>query len=199
MAGDFNVGHRLWYATATLSNGLGSADAVSDSNLTLLNDGSATRTGQTGQRCSAIVLTMVTSDLFYEADWSTGIDHLLSDHLPLHIVLGEADPGLADIDRTPKYQYQRANWNLFESVLNEQCLKVDPRDANIDTYLENIRNMILKAGDAASPKGRLELEECTSTPLDGGTKSVPKLPRPRGVLFGRSRQTCRRRTKRLCV
>ena len=52
---------------------------------------------------------MVTSDLFYEADWSTGIDHLQSDHLPLHIVLGEADPGLAETDRTPKYQYQRAN------------------------------------------------------------------------------------------
>ena len=30
-------------------------------------------------------------------------------------------------------------------------------------------------------------------------KSVPRLPRPKGVLFGRSRQTCRRRTKRLCV
>ena len=28
----------------------------------------------------------------------------------------------------------------------------DPRDANIDTYLENIRNMILKGADAAIPK-----------------------------------------------
>ena len=95
---------------------------------------------------------MVTSDLFYEADWSTGIDHLQSDHLPLHIVLGEADPGLIEIDQTPKYQYQRANWGLFGSVLNEQCRTVDPRDANIDTYLENIRNMILKGADAAIPK-----------------------------------------------
>ena len=98
---------------------------------------------------------MVTSDLFCEADWSTGIDHLQSDHLPLHTVLGEADPGLADIDQTPTYQYQRANWDLFESVLNEQCVTVDPRDANIDSYLENIRNMILKAGDAAIPKRAL--------------------------------------------
>ena len=71
------------------------ADAVCDSNLTLLNDWSATRIGQTGQRCSAM-------DLLYEADWSTGIDHVQSDHMPLHIVLGEADPGLAEIGRTPK-------------------------------------------------------------------------------------------------
>ena len=76
---------------------------------------------------------MVTSDLFYEADWSTGIDHLQSDHLSLHIVLGKADPGLAETDRTPKYQYQRANLDLFESVLNEQRGTVDPRDANINT------------------------------------------------------------------
>ena len=90
--------HRLWNATATHSSGLHLADAVSDFNLTLLNGGSATRIGQTGQRCSAIDLTMVTSDLFYEANWPTGIDHLQSDHLPLHIVLDEADAGLTEID-----------------------------------------------------------------------------------------------------
>ena len=98
VAGDFNVSHRLWDATATHSSGLHLADAVFHSNLTLLNDGSATRIGQTGQCCSAIDLTMVTSDLLYEADGSTRIDHLQSDHLPLHIVLGEADHGLAEID-----------------------------------------------------------------------------------------------------
>ena len=101
VAGDFNVSHRLWDATATHSSGLHLVDAVSDSNLALLNDGSATRIDQTGQRCSAIDLTMVTSDLFCEADWSTGIEHLQSDHLSLHIVLGEAVPGLAEIDQTP--------------------------------------------------------------------------------------------------
>ena len=107
------VSHRLLDATATHSSGLHLADADFDSNLILLNDGSATRIGQTGQRCSAIDLTMVTSALFYEADWSTGTDHLKYDHLPLHIVLAEADPGLPEIDQTPKYQYQRANWDLF--------------------------------------------------------------------------------------
>ena len=50
-----------------------------------------------------------------------------------------------------------------------------------------------------SPRGLLELEECSSTPLNGGTKSVPRPPRPKGVLFRHSRQTCQRRTKRLCA
>ena len=108
--------------------------------------------GQKGQRCSAIDLTMVTSDLFCEADWSTGIDHLQSDHLSLHTVLGEIDPRLPETDRTPKYQYQRANWDLLESVLVELCKTADPSDACKDTYLENIRNMILKVAGAVIPK-----------------------------------------------
>ena len=60
-----------------------------DSNLLLLNDGSITRIGHRGQQSTAIDLTMVTPDLYHEAHWSTGVDHLQSNHLPLHLVLGE--------------------------------------------------------------------------------------------------------------
>ena len=67
-------------------------------------------------------------------------------------MLGEADPVLAETDRAPKYQYEKANWQQFQSRLNDQCSSVDPSDPCIDTYFENIRNMILKAADAAIPK-----------------------------------------------
>ena len=83
------------------SNGLHVVETVSGSNLLLLNDGSITPIGHSGQRSTAIDLTMVTPDLHYEAHWSTGVDHLQSDHLPLHLVLGEADPVLAETDRAP--------------------------------------------------------------------------------------------------
>ena len=129
-AGDFNVSNRLWDATAADSNGLHQAETVSDS----------------------IDLTMLTPDLYHEAHWSTGIDHLQSDHLPLHLVLGEADPVLAETDRAPKYQYEKANWQQFQSTLNDQSSTVDSSDPCIDTYFENISNMILKAADAATPK-----------------------------------------------
>ena len=152
VAGDFNVSNRLWDATAADSSGLHLAETVSDSNLLLLNDGAVTRIGHRGQRSSAIDLAMVTPDLYHEAHWSTGDDHLQSDHLPLHLVLGEADPVLAETDRAPKYQYEKANWQQFQSRLNDQCSTVDPLDPCIDTYFENIRNMILKAADAAIPK-----------------------------------------------
>ena len=152
VAGDFNVSNRLWDATAADSNGLHLAETVSDSNLLLLNGGSITRIGHRGQRSTAIDLTMVTPDLHHVAHWSTGVDHLQSDHLPLHLMLGEADTVLAETDRAPKYQYQQANWQQFQSTLNDQCCTVDPLDACIDTYFENIRNMILKTAAAAISK-----------------------------------------------
>ena len=80
VAGDFNVSNRLWDRTATDSNGLHLAETVSDSNLLLFNDGSITRIGHRGQRSTATDLTMVRPDLFHEAHWSTGVDHLQSDH-----------------------------------------------------------------------------------------------------------------------
>ena len=127
VAGDFNVSNRLWYATAAGSNGLHLAETVSDFNLLLLNDGSITRIGQRGQRSSTIDLSMVTPDLYHVAHWSTGADHLQSDHLPLHLVLGKADPVLAETDRALKYQYQKANWQQFQSTLNDHCSTVDLR------------------------------------------------------------------------
>ena len=152
VAGDLNVSNRLWDATDADSNGLHLAETVSDSNLLLLKHGSITRIGHRGQCSTVTDLTMVTPDLYHEAHWSTGVGHLQPDHLPLHMVLGEADPVLAETDRAPKYQYRKANWQQFQSKLNDQCNTVDPSDACIDTYFENIRNMILKAADADIPK-----------------------------------------------
>ena len=135
VAGELNVSNRLWDATAADSNGLHLTETVSDSNLRLLNDGSTPRIGHRGQRSTAIDLTMVTPELYHEAHWSTGADHLQSDHLPLHLVLGEADPVLAETDRAPKYQYQEANWQQFQSTLIDESRTIDPSDACIDTYL----------------------------------------------------------------
>ena len=152
VGGDFNVSHRLWDPTANHNSGEHLANTVVDSNLTLLNDGSITRIGSTGQRNSAIDLTLVTPDLGLDASWETGSDHLQSDHLPIHLVLSNVDPALTDIDRTPKYQYDKANWDLFQSQLDVECRETNPCCSDANEYLENIRSMILRAADKAIPK-----------------------------------------------
>lgn len=71
----------------------------------MLNDGSFTRLGSTGQRSTAIDLTLVTPGLALDATWSAGRDLLQSDHLPLHILLGDVEPAPAETDNSPGYHY----------------------------------------------------------------------------------------------
>jgi ribonuclease HI/exonuclease III len=154
VAGDFNASHRLWDSGADNRTGNGDslADAISDSDLVVLNDGPFTRIGYENQRSSAIDLTLVSADLAASATWNVGTDPLQSDHLPLHLVLDDADPDEAEMDRTPKFQYHKADWQLFQSRLAAECTHRDPSDPDTETYYENIRNMILAAADAAIPK-----------------------------------------------
>ena len=151
VAGDFNVSHGLWDPGAR-SGGLHLANTILDSNLALLNDGSVTRIGVTGQRNSAIDLSLATPDVSLDAHWETGEDHLQSDHLPIHLVLGNVEPELAETDQTPKYLCDKANWELFQSLLNAECREHDPTSPDANVYLENIRSMILRSADKAIPK-----------------------------------------------
>ena len=152
IGGDFNTSHPTWDAGQPDNSGQNLADAVANTGLLILNDGSFTRLGNTGQRNSAIDLTLVTPDLFKETDWTTGTDHLQSDHLPIHTIIQRAHPTPTDIDQTPKYQYSKADWDKFSTQIEVECLQKDPIDQDIDTYYENIRGMILRAADTAIPK-----------------------------------------------
>ena len=128
------------------------AKAVDNSDLMLLNDGSFTHIGYTGQRNSAVNISLVSPELGLEATWETGSDPLQSDHLPIHLVLGNVDPDPVEVDTSPAYQCHRADWELFQNLLNANCREKDPSCQNADQYLENIRNMILQAADESIPK-----------------------------------------------
>lgn len=151
VAGDFNVSHRLWDPSVR-DGGEHLANTISDSNLALLNDGSLTHIGQTGQRNSAIDLSLATPGISLDAYWETGDDHLQSDHLPIHLVLGNVEPASAETDQTPKYLYDKADWERFQSLLDAECREHDPSSPDVNVYLENIRSMILRAADKAIPK-----------------------------------------------
>eukprot|EP00745_Piridium_sociabile_P032507 TRINITY_DN548_c0_g1_i12.p1 TRINITY_DN548_c0_g1~~TRINITY_DN548_c0_g1_i12.p1 ORF type:complete len:1198 (+),score=205.51 TRINITY_DN548_c0_g1_i12:1881-5474(+) len=153
VAGDFNDSHRLWDFGQAGNSCSHLADTIMDSNLVTLNNGSMTRLAiQKGHRNSAIDLTLVTPKLSLDAEWETGSDHLQSDHLPIHITLGDHHPVPADRDQTPKFQYDRADWEMFRARLNTECELQHPQDPDVDVYYENIRNMILRAADAAIPR-----------------------------------------------
>nr|KAG5707591.1 hypothetical protein BaRGS_001139 [Batillaria attramentaria]KAG5714610.1 hypothetical protein BaRGS_000098 [Batillaria attramentaria] len=113
VAGDFNASHRLWDPSATTAGGGHLANAVLESNLSILNDCSVTRIGQGGQRNSAIDVTLASPALCLEATWETGDDNMQSDHLPIHITLDKAVPTEVEVNSNPKYAYDKADWEKF--------------------------------------------------------------------------------------
>ena len=152
IGGDFNTSHCQWDTGQKENNGQQLANAIAESNLTILNDGSFTRLGQKHQRNTAIDLTLCTPDIFLDASWNTGMDHLQSDHLPIHITIDKTSPNLADYDQEPKYMYNKADWKTFSQLLERECLQTDPAHPDIDIYYQNIREIILKAADTTIPK-----------------------------------------------
>ncbi|KAL8583341.1 hypothetical protein ACOMHN_057627 [Nucella lapillus] len=147
VAGDFNVSHKLWDTGQIQDSGDHLANTILNSRLVVLNDGSFTRIGQSGQRSSAINLTLTSPYLSLDAEWTTG-----TDHLPLHLVSHKADPTPAEIGTSPKFLYHKADWELLALKLTSECENHDPRDPDINTHYENIRSMIFRAAEATIPK-----------------------------------------------
>nr|KAG5704907.1 hypothetical protein BaRGS_003890 [Batillaria attramentaria] len=156
VAGDFNASHRLWDPDATTAGGRHLANAVLESNLSILNDCSVTRIGQGGQRNSAIDITLASPALCLEATWETGDDNMQSDHLPIHITLDQAVPTEVEVNSDPKYAYDKADWEKFRTLLEAECehLNRNSPDQDIDSKYEEIRSMILTAANAAIPQSR---------------------------------------------
>nr|KAG5696680.1 hypothetical protein BaRGS_012049 [Batillaria attramentaria] len=156
VAGDFNASHRLWDPDATTAGGMHLANAVLESNLSILNDCSVTRIGQGGQRNSAIDITLASPALCLEATWETGDDNMQSDHLPIHITLDQAVPTEVEVNSDPKYAYDKADWKKFRTLLEAECehLNRNSPDQDIDSKYEEIRSMILTAANAAIPQSR---------------------------------------------
>nr|KAG5698173.1 hypothetical protein BaRGS_030536 [Batillaria attramentaria] len=156
VAGDFNASHRLWDPDATTAGGRHLANAVLESNLSILNDCSVTRIGQGGQRNSAIDITLASPALCLEATWETGDDNMQSDHLPIHITLDQAVPTEVEVNSDPKYAYDKADWVKFRTLLEAECehLNRNSPDQDIDSKYEEIRSMILTAANAAIPQSR---------------------------------------------
>nr|KAG5689128.1 hypothetical protein BaRGS_013889 [Batillaria attramentaria] len=156
VAGDFNASHRLWDPDATTAGGMHLANAVLESNLSILNDCSVTRIGQGGQRNSAIDITLASPALCLEATWETGDDNMQSDHLPIHITLDQAVPTEEEVNSDPKYAYDKADWEKFRTLLEAECehSNRNSHDQDIDSKYEEIRSMILTAANAAIPQSR---------------------------------------------
>ena len=122
----------------------------------LLNDGRITRIPDVANhRATAIDLSLISPELAPDCNWKTGEDSLGSDHLPLFITLYK-DCTNEDIqeDKIPKYNYNKADWENFRTVLSK-CKPEDIINENVDTFYNNLCVSILKAADNSIPKYKM--------------------------------------------
>ena len=148
VTGDFNVRDSSWekgfeYSSPTLTG------QINDSNFIVLNDGSFTRIpDRSDQGQTAIDLTFASADIADGVGWEVGEDSLSSDHLPIVISMcGTAEVGCPA--PVSKYNYDKANWDLFRSLLGSK--DVDIGQADIEEVNSQIISSILAAARVAIP------------------------------------------------
>lgn len=85
IGGDFNAHHSMWGSGKTDTDGNVLVDALSNSNLVVINNGSATRMTPPGITKSAVDITLVSPSLATIAEWKTIDDCMGSDRFPILI------------------------------------------------------------------------------------------------------------------
>ena len=83
--GDFNAHHLQWGGQSVNNRGEQIVNILMNTNLCLLNDGSATRVDDRTGTASAIDLSITSSDIFSDFAWEVIDDSDGSDHLPVCI------------------------------------------------------------------------------------------------------------------
>ena len=150
VVGDFNIHSRLWSRHPPLKEDQYARDAILDSELVVLNDGSATRLPDASNHSpSAIDLSLATPDLVSDVEWSVGDDPLASDHLPITIVLLSGAVFEPPV-HTVSYRYDKADWQRFRQILESKEVP-NVKDLDIEGLDSIIKHNILAAADLTIP------------------------------------------------
>ena len=142
--GDFNAHHQQWGSERSSVRGEQIVDIMLQTNLCLLNDGSATRVDDRTGNASAIDLSLLSPAILPDFSWEVIDDSHGSDHLPICISYSRDIP---PTPRTPKFNFKRADWATFRGIAD-----VDISGEDIDTMVSNATRSILHAAEACIPK-----------------------------------------------
>ena len=119
VTGDFSVRDSSWEKGFEYSRPMLTGQ-INDSNFIVLNDGSFTRIpdrSDLGQM--ATDLTFASADIADRAGWEVGKDPLSSDHLTI-IINMYCTAEVRCPAPVSKYNYDKANWDLFQSMLGSK-------------------------------------------------------------------------------
>lgn len=149
IGGDFNAHHITWGCTDNNTAGRCLLEAIDQSSVVFLNDGSPTYIGRTENIQSALDLTLTSQCFQGAADWSTLDDSFGSDHLPI-IINCQISVDIIHSNNFIKWNINKADWGLFYS----ECTKYFSNTQHND-YSEFSRTLN-KALEEAVPKANTD-------------------------------------------
>ena len=150
MVSDFNIRDALWEKVFPVWRD-SIAEELESGCLVILNTGTPTRIPDVaGHSPTAIDLSLASDSLVGISDWQVGDDPMGSDHLPITITLSIA-PTKAEGPSKPRYIYERADWEGFQSYLESVLLTHTP-SPDPEEEVNCLTSYILEAADHSIPK-----------------------------------------------
>ena len=153
--GDFNAHHPTWdrlIPPNPLGNNL--FRWITSSGLKILNDPASPTLlyHSTGSRSSPDI-SLAPASLAPHCEWRA-LPGLGSDHLPIEIVL-PLSPVRQPNTRPPKFNYNKASWDVYQSYIAEHLPSLDVDALNIHQAARSFFLFLLEAAKASIPFGRL--------------------------------------------
>lgn len=146
--GDFNAWGFAWGSPRTTSRGKNIIEAVSKTNLSLLNNGSPTHFS-THKTYTHIDLTFISSNLHPHCNWEVLNDLYSSDHFPVITeILNQFHFEKSKF--SPKFKIDLANWELFR--LNYNTHTSFTQNADIQLQVSQMTKSIRMAANKAIPQ-----------------------------------------------
>jgi len=146
LLGDFNARHQLWGDVVVNQRGRIVERLILTENLTILNDGNPTHHHIQTNSMSCIDLSICSSCLTNDFEWTICDDLYGSDHFPIKLKLRNHKL----TTRIPRFNFRRADWSLFraELVYPTECID----QPNIDETIETFNSSIINAAEKSIPK-----------------------------------------------
>ena len=161
IGGDFNGHHTLWGCAQNNPAGLRLLEAVDVTpNLIIRNEGACTRISHNS--ASALDVTIVSSNLINNSEWTVLDDTYGSDHLPIFYETNK-NTSYSAYTSISKWSLRNADWSLYSNILDQKGNDINTnRDAN--AILDNVIQLVSETADIAFKKVNVSTNKRFSPP-----------------------------------
>ena len=146
LLGDFNAHNPLWGGDILDSEGKVIEDIINNNNVVLLNDGTMTYHNLYFNSYSAIDLSICSSDIALDFNWSVSEYLNGSDHFPIHLKFARNVP----TETPPKWKPLEADWANYKEGI-KLVRSFESFDCHLEAYTY-FTDVMLASAESSIPK-----------------------------------------------